>query len=324
MRHSLPLILTTALVVTACEPAPSGDPASYGAVLPDDRLLINLPAEGGGDRRDGELSEGWRFTAQATRDVNGLIGAVLGSVHFLVTTYPPTWHDAEAQTAVWGPWSDPLEPFETVLLVHREADESHSWAVARRPRGEASWDAFTEIVVGQVEPGATATVSQGWFYLDFDAAAELDPLATARGRFATTYDLREDGVSATSGFEDFSDQGEEIPEAWYAYDQLHGGGGSMDLAWYADINPESGTGNLEGHVVRSRWQADGAGRADMVIGGGDLETMGVVGLASDCWGTDFYRDYYAANWDPSLTEGEESACVFAEPLWPEEEESEAR
>ncbi len=306
------------LLTAACVGGPGEVPADYSAMLPDDRLLINLPADEAG-RRNG-YSEAYLFTAQATRDVNGLIAVILGSVNLLVTTYPPTWHDTESNTAVWGPWADGLDPHETVLLVSEDDTGLHSWVIARRPRGEESWDAFTEIVVGQVEPGATQEASEGWFYMDFDAIAATDPLATAGGRFATLYEIRADGVAATAGFEQFTDNDSEPIDAWYDYDQRHGGGGRMDLAWYGDVNPGQGAGLQEGHVVRSRWLATGAGRADMVVGGGDLEALGLVGTASECWGETFSRDFYENNWNTSETEGDAALCVFEAAEWPEEED----
>jgi hypothetical protein len=72
---------------------------------------------------------------------------------------------------------------------------------------------------------------------------------------------------------------------------------------------------LEDIGIDSRWRADGAGRADIVIAGGDVPADPGPGMVSavECWGSDFMRSYYSdsINFEPS--EGQASACVYEAP-----------
>jgi hypothetical protein len=125
------------------------------------------------------------------------------------------------------------------------------------------------------------------------------------------YDIREDGVGGVASFEAF---GPDAIDASYAYDQTFQGEGRMDLTVVSDLNPEGGTGLSETWDVRSRWLADGSGRADVRVTGGDLgaETVTVV----ECWDSSFARVYYTEDWSGTV-EGDEAACVFADAEYPE-------
>jgi hypothetical protein len=70
---------------------------------------------------------------------------------------------------------------------------------------------------------------------------------------------------------------------------------------------------LEDIAIDSRWRAEGAGRADIVIAGGDLPAAPGLVSAVECWGSDFTRSYYSdsINFEPS--EGQPSACVYETP-----------
>lgn len=89
--------------------------------------------------------------------------------------------------------------------------------------------------------------------------------------------------------------------------------GSGALAFDVEGNLVGGTGALEAGQVGSRWNAAGAGRADAEVHGGD---SGAGGLLTECWDASFARVFLRGmGGDGSVTtEGEESACVFAEPL----------
>ena len=280
-------------------------------VLPDHRLQINLSTEFGGSERTTDWAEYYLLTARVTDDVNGLIGSVLTMVDSL-TEAPPSFSDVEANTAVWGPFSGPLEPSEYALFVHLDDDTGvYTWSINGRAAGTE--DQWTGFVVGQVEPGATADVSRGWFALDFDQVALLDPTSDARGVFVSAYDIAVDDVSASVGFEEFiGDDNEEPVNALYHYEQIDGGDGLMDLAFEHDVNPEDGTGTDELSIIRSRWTASGSGRADAYTTGGDLGD--VVANATECWSSTFEAVYYQDSFSP-VEEGDPELCAFDEAEW---------
>ncbi len=306
--------LGLAVGVGCTPPTNDGDIDAYRDVLPDDRVQISMNADYGGARDLGEMAEGYLVTAQVTNDVNGLIGGVLSIVD-AVTDYEPSWSAEEEATAVWGPFSDALDPAETVLVVHHdEVQDLYTWTIAQRLKGSTDWDDFDSLVIGQVEGDATEDDSEGWFYLDFDVASQYDPTSDTTGLFASAYDIDPDGVSATAAFEDFMPEGEEGPiNAFYAYEQQNGAGGSMDLVFEGDIDDDP-TSLAETHAIRTRWNEDGSGRTDSGVGGGDYGEDTVLGYQSECWdpAPDFGRTFHAASWDLSSIEGDPSSCVFSD------------
>ena len=303
-----PLMLIASL--TACTASPAD---RLAGVLPDERVLINMPTQSASAKAEGEdereWSEAYLFTAQITDDVNGLIGGVLGLASTIVE-YPPTTVGEDGTEAVWGPWADALDPVETSLYVREEADGGYTWVFLQRPRGGGE-DADQIVIGGEVDAGSTDAAYSGRFAVNFTLIHELNPNEDAEGMFYSDYVVDEAGATATAAFEGFGDAGGETVDALYAYDQEHSGPGQMDLAWLADID---GEGTDEAWIVRSRWTPEGEGRSDAVLTGGSLG--GLTALASECWDTSFAEVWYQNNvGDPER--GDAAACAYAEASYPE-------
>lgn len=303
MRITLALFTISLLTATACIPEPQG---SHADILPDDRVLINMPVDLTSRRSEKQWSEAYLFTAEVTSDVNELISTVLENVE-AVTEYPASWTDDES-TAIWGPFSEgPLDPNETALSVHYDgATDIYTWSVSQKPK-DASDDEYKAIIAGQVEAGATEDASEGWFAIDFELMQELNPTEDFTGKFVCTYDVDGNNVEASAAFEDFGDS-DELINALYHYEQEIGGDGFMDLVLETDI---TGSGDDELGLMRSRWTNEGAGRADILAMGGDLDDLGFVAQWSECWDSGFEAVYYTDNWD-NTDSGDVSECVFAE------------
>lgn len=310
MRFLFP-IATAALALTftmACEPTDSApDADSYARHLPDDRILVSMPVNSG-DRAVGDLAESYLTTAQVTSDVNALIGAVLLTLDH-VTDFEPTY-SSEDDEFFWGPWSDGgLDPNETGMWVAYDSDaDQYGWAIVQRPKTSDSDDDWVAIAAGEATPGETEDTGSGSFILDFDAIADLNPAETTRGVFASTYSLSETDVVAEAAFDGLSDGSGESIDAVYGYGQDLSGAGYMDLGYIADVN---GEGTDETVVLRTRWTAEGAGRGDMVIFGGDIDPLAFVG--TECWGSDFLVSFEESNFSPS--EGDEASCAFDQAEW---------
>lgn len=301
--------LVTALVASLAACSLPDGASDYARVLPDERVKVNLPVDTARDA--GEWSPYYVFTATVTRNVNALIGGVLLLVD-TVTDYPATWSDTEENTAVWGPYAQALDPAETILWVHyEEADDTYQWGFSQRPRGETSEEAWVVVIAGHVDAGATPEASSGWFVADFDAAGALDPRITARGTFGTEYAISPEGVAATAGFDGFTDGGQAL-DAWYVYEQTHGGPGAMDLAFVQDVHA---TPAAEEVLLRSRWEASGEGRSDGYVTGGDLGAL--VATASECWDTSFEAVFHEDNFSGQPASGDEALCAFGEPEFAE-------
>lgn len=299
------LVLLTANGLVAC--APGAD--ALTRVLPDERILINLPTEGA-SAKDGDRawSEYYLFTAQVTDDVNGLIGGVLGTVH-AVAQSRPTWLDDTHAAAMWGPYADALDPAEVRLYVTYDGEtDTHAWSVTMKAKND---EAAVEVPVieGLVDPGASEDDSSGAFHIDFSAVSELNPNERASGIFSSTYDVDPEGVAATATFDGFTEGG-DVVDAVYAYDQIHGGEGSMDLGWIANID----TGAEENFSMHARWLADGQGRGDARVTGGDLGEA--VATASECWDDLFAPVFRAESWS-GLVEGDAALCAYADAVYSE-------
>jgi len=90
------------------------------------------------------------------------------------------------------------------------------------------------------------------------------------------------------------------------------GTGSLHVDAHADVDDSKLT-QLEDIGIDSRWRKDGAGRADIVIAGGDVPADPGMVSAVECWGSDFMRSYYSdsINFEPST--GDAAACVYDAP-----------
>jgi len=300
--------LLMGVILAGCDTGAGAD--SFRAALPDGRVRIDMPAAeaGGADRSAvGDRSEYAGLTGQVTTDVNGFIGSVLDTVD-TITSFDPTWTDGD-QTALWGPWEDNGTVY-ALWVSHDPAEGLYTWGISMRGAEEAEDDAVTT-VAGQANDDATADTYAGWFIIDFDAISEKDPSSSATGVFASSYDVDGDVVVATAAFEDFS-EGAETVTAVYEYEQTVGVDGLMDLIYAEDI---TGNGEEEINIIRSRWIAEGQGRADAYVTGGELGEL--VFSATECWDDGYWVTFYEDNYSMERN-GEESSCVFEEPSFNEE------
>ncbi|RME24709.1 MAG: hypothetical protein D6798_10565 [Deltaproteobacteria bacterium] len=312
------LSLATLLALSACviddgSTAGETDLDSLIEVLPDDRVLVNMPTDDDSTTARAELGEWSEFylvTADATDSVNGLIGSVLRTVDAIVHS-PPTSFDRAAMAATWGPFSDTLDPVDTMLYVERDADTGlTTWVFLQKSKGvdDAEW---IPVIAGEVDPGATRIASSGRFVIDFTQMHELDPTTDQLGVFWSEYDIAPDLVSATAAVDEWQNLviDDQPTAAAYVYAQTPDGDGHMDLAWEDDY---LGDGEMDVYVLRSRWDATGAGRGDAVLAEGGDELVGAV---TECWDDSFALVYRADTWEGSV--GEVHDCVYTEPDYAE-------
>jgi RNA polymerase sigma-70 factor (ECF subfamily) len=91
----------------------------------------------------------------------------------------------------------------------------------------------------------------------------------------------------------------------YAYTHHAGGSGTMDFAYDAAAQLNMADGRA---TVHSRWQANGAGRADAKLTSSALPGGAT---ASECWSTVFGSTFFAHSWNPALDYGVEATdCVY--------------
>ena len=294
-------LLTLSLALSAC--TTGGDADAFREVLPDNRLLINMPVDFGGTARSdlGDESEYYVLTSDATRDINGVIGDVLDGVGE-ITDYDPTWSNDGGNKALWGPWED--GDINARLWVRELADGSFDWALEAKLVVDGE-DAYQPVFAGQVDSGSDADVSGGRFAIDFGALGTFDPNEDFTGEFYVDYAVDGDLSEVMAGWQGFSENGGEAVDAGYHYTQ-DDTGGSLDLVVEMDA-----TGNdvAELNIIRSRWSDTGAVRTDANLNEGDLGAL--VYTAAECWDTSHSVVYFEENY--SLTSvGDESQCVFTD------------
>jgi hypothetical protein len=287
----------------------------------------NTAALGGGrPRADAPWTAGpdskWYGCTRGVRaGVNVVTGAVLGSVWIIVHTEPSSVEDGEA---IWGPYTDALDPVTYRFRVTRIADAEYDYVLEGRPKASSSNGDYRQVLSGHGYGKRHDLHGQGELIIDLDVARELDPFANAdeSGTVRIVHDLprnlrRGDFLPRTIVAEVTPDPALN-PESFSVTSTANEDGtGSLHVTASADVDDTSGASAapsaLEDIVVASRFRADGAGRADIAIAGGDIPADPGKVSAVECWGADFMRSYYVDSLELEPREGEPSACVYDAP-----------
>jgi hypothetical protein len=291
-RNGVPTRETVALVVAGAPVDGAASGATTGALV--------------GERAD---------TYVATRLVSGLLNGGTWAVLTLVKTivsFPPTSVDKAAETAIWGPHTEPLSPKTWRLTVNKLAAHKFRWLLEARRKidDDAHFVAIisgthTADVDAQGEP--VEGFGAGTFLIDWDAAATLPEHDANVGKAAFTYAraLADAVVHVDVDFTGIRDDKTlEIFDAKYRYVATPGQGG--ELRYAEDKNNVATTPAKEHFTIHSRWQEDGTGRSDLADSGGDL--AGPI-HASECWDASFASVYFLKDYEAAGNWGAESACT---------------
>jgi hypothetical protein len=308
---STPTKDTVALVV----PAASATTATTGAVSAGSVTIKRSALLG-------ETAKDYVLTATLAYVVNTATVAVLGLVK-AITDFPPTSVDAD--TAVWGPGTDPLSANTYRLTVVKQAPHVFAWKLDGKGK-TADDSAFVTILSGVHTRAldASGTVMPGFgsgnFVIDWDAADTLPQHDQNVGQMAFTYSRTSPTATVTNDvtFTNIRDNCDpsncnthgQIFDAVYAYTATPGSGG--ELQYGATENFVATTTANETLSLHSRWVETGSGRTDIQLTGGDVGTA--VDTSSECWDSNFVSVYSAASYDPSnpnVDWGAESSCAFA-------------
>lgn len=273
-------------------------PAGIERALPTtDQVSIKLPEQQ--TRSIGQLASWYVATRDITRTFNGGSAWVLVLLHTIVK-FPVT--TVSGDTYTWGPWSDALDPAEYKLDVRAKTDGTYSYQLSGRSKTAAN-ASFEVVVDGTADPRKGDLLGNGQFLIDFDASHRVNPLdaSDAKGSVDVRYDLSAHHLDLTIMSTDIFGK---PALADYAYNET-AAGGDMTLGFSSNVG---GGPALESATLHSRWLNSGAGRADGVIGGGDLGTLQAT--ASECWNTSFKRVFYTDSVTFAATEGQSTACAF--------------
>ncbi|HYQ41788.1 MAG TPA: hypothetical protein VER11_07465 [Polyangiaceae bacterium] len=281
----------------------SSSASSTAAVGPTRRTLGTTPAT--------QYAKWYGFTREMRRGVNQVTAGVLAGV-WTILHVPPS--AISKDSATWGPYTDELEPASYRFRITRIADDEYDYTLDGRPKASANDADFRAVLTGHGYGKPHALHGQGGFTIDLDVAKSLDPFAHPNdsGTVHIDYELPHD-FDQNPDFLPRSITAKVDPEgeAEYTVESLalvdHTG--SIHVDAHVDIADTKDT-LLEDVVIDSRWNATGAGRADIDFTGGDLPSSVPMVSAVECWGTDFTQSYYDDSVKFSPTVGDVSACVY--------------
>lgn len=265
----------------------------------------------------GAFAEWYGFTRAVRGSVNLVTAAVLGSAGVIVRTEPTSVQDGEA---TWGPYTDALEPVTYRFRVTRLARAEYDYVLEGRPRASHSDQDYRTVLRGHGFGKRHAQHGEGDFTIDLDVARALDPFAHQNdsGTVHVAHHLPRDWAAGADDLPrrivaEVTPDPALNPESFaIASDANADGTGSLHVTARADVDDGKST-QLEDIAIESRWRGDGAGRADIVIAGGDVPADPGSVSAVECWGDDFARSYYADSLDIEPSEGQASACVYGAP-----------
>ncbi len=285
-----------ALTATGCLQQDQRPEGLEQALPTAEQLSIKLPE--GQTRAVGQLAEYYTHTRNITRTLNGSSAWVLILIHSIVQ-YPVTTVDGNVYT--WGPWGEGLDPAEYKLVVTAKDNGSFEYQLAGRPRNTDG--SFETVISGTALPGATEATGKGQLLLDFDAAERVNPVDNdGKGQLTIAYDF----AQRTLALDAVTVENNRPVTAHYAYTDTAEGAGNMVFGMRGDAGGGAG---LETLTLRSRWLANGAGRGDARVTGGDVGQNETT--ASECWNDQFRRTYFIAESGMlGGSEGDAAACVF--------------
>ena len=308
-------LCVTLVACAGCGGAAPASSDSFLSALPSRQTLeVTAPSDGApaalartSVSAPAETASLYVLTRQMTAQVNGIVGGALDTLGDISRTPPAAVSD---QSAVWGPFSEPLSPVTARLVITRIAPGSHRFVLELRPRSGQDPD-FAPFLQGASTGAAPGGPSQGTFAVDLDLAHRLDPVANAtEGQVTAGWTVvpTERQVQVHLGEVHAGDD----PGATADIVSSLLADGSGSLVFDAEANLVGGPA-LEAGKVGARWIPSGAGRADVEVHGGDALDGGQL---TECWDASFQR-VYARGVSPDGgvgSEGDPTACVFSEPL----------
>ncbi len=275
------------------------DDARFLAAAPAAQTLrIGGPVQGEGFAATAliveEPAELYVLTRQVTLSLNGLAFGLLHAVDRLVEQVPTT-RTADGRT--WTLPPHPLDPLDTTFEMQR-AGGRYTYALrqGRRDRDAAP----LTVLSGHFEPRADGAAGTGQLTFDLDAARRLGA-SWGEGLVQVDYTLGDGRTELAIRLEGVRFADQPVPvDTTYRFERGPDGAGTFDFAF-----PLEEDGWV---IMRSRWDATGAGRADALRPreGGDRRI-------SECWDRQFARS--AGSLDPQ--DSPLPGCAFPLPAFPD-------
>lgn len=324
MRIRLPQFISLATAaglassLAACGADELSD-AEYRAAVPNESAVtIQAPEQSSSALRLavelGAESEYYVMTRNMSRDVNGNIRGLLLIIKAVMQAPATT---REENRRVWGPGADALDPVYFRLTVTREEEGQFSYLLDARPKASDDVEeSYFPLVGGTADVTSGVADGSGTMTLHIGNFGRTDGNTCALGVANVTYDTTVEPQYLAVAFADFATEcGTAATQASYYYDRAADGSGNFQFAALGDVqNGAIQPAVQEVFAIRSRWHADGAGRSDVQISGGDIEAQtGIATVsASECWSEYFALTYASIDpqiIDPSRALGLETDCA---------------
>jgi hypothetical protein len=311
-------LLPLVLLGSACHPPADAADEFRNGVPTEETVTATVPGRGGGQALTaeatiglrGQTADSYKLTYGVTHVING--GALfVGHLVKAVLAFPPT--SLSGNVAVWGPWTGDLEPVTWKMTVTKLAERQFKYSFEGQPRGNTSAP-FVTVLSGTHTAAVDARgdllegFGSGTFLLDWEARAMLPmPKAGEVGKAEYVYERRPGTVTKVNAeFRQVLDEAsQKRVDVAYAYTHQPGGGGTMDFVDTAAAQRGMPGGSW---AVRSRWQANGAGRTDARA---MVDTLKGALTASECWDASFMSTFVTHSWEPTAGYGSEASdCAF--------------
>jgi hypothetical protein len=263
------------------------------------------------------VSKYYAFTRNVRDGVNAITATMLGTVWYIVNTKPTRVADGEA---IWGPYTDALEPTTWRFRVHHEGNAKYAYTLEGRPKASSSDVDYVTVLSGFGYGREDDRHGDGEFEVDLDAARALDPLAHQKdsGTITVTHDLP---PTVTEEFAPLPRQIAVTLAPSATAERLNvlsiareNSSGVLVVTGKADIDDSHATA-IETVDIESQWDPSGAGRADVTITDGDVPAALSPFGAVECWDIAYKQSYYresvAGNGASAV--GQIDACAFQAP-----------
>lgn len=290
------------------------DDALFIAAIPDEeRVTARVPASadtrafasGGDGDAVGQIALYPLWTWQTAAGTNEFIFALLYLVE-AITDQPIS--EREDDLRLWGPY--PTDSGHEVSFEMVRDGVRFDYALLWDTASASGLAPFT----GSFVAGEIPREGIGEFMFDFELYEQLEPgvMEVTEGQLYVEHDNTGGQVLLDIEIVDaFGPALEEPVNSRNAFYLDPDGTGWFEFAGLYNVEGTDAA-HEELFEVRTRWQADGAGRADARASGGDLEALELEFRSSECWDSSFLRTYYGDSIEISADQGVEGDCVYAE------------
>ena len=256
----------------------------------------------------------YTFTRGVRDGVNKITAAILGTVWYIVNTKPTI---LQQDQAVWGPYTDALEPATWRFRVTHEGGAQYAYVLEGRPKESSSDQDYRTVLSGVGYAKGDDKHGDGSFTIDLDTARALDPVAHQddSGTINVVHDLPPTVTTELAPLPRTIEVTVLASNSPAHLDILsiarEDHTGTLVVDGLADVDASKQTA-LEDVTVNSQWNALGAGRSDVTIAGGDVPAALSPVTVVECWDQQFKQSYYKDSAGISPTAGDVNACAFAQ------------